>query len=176
MSDIKRDMNITQLKNMFFYTFGIVPLDYYNVIGDGITDNRRQLQQAIYDAIQNNIKYIFVTKGEYYYSMELDKKEEIIFLGNSVDTYIRGIEIRQFPELWNESQGIANSINPIGSILLWAGNNIPNGYLECNGQVVNVINYSVLHTILKGELEEDTFSIPSLSSGNENTKYIIRAR
>lgn len=62
MSDIKRDMNITQLKNLFFYTFGIVPLSYYNVTGDGITDNRKQIQQAIIDAIDNGIKYIFVEK------------------------------------------------------------------------------------------------------------------
>lgn len=62
MSDIKRDMNITQLKNMFFYVFGIVPLSYYNVVGDGITDNRLQIQQAINDAVAENIKYIFVEK------------------------------------------------------------------------------------------------------------------
>ena len=62
MSDAKRDMNITQLKNMFFYTFGIVPLSYYNVEGDGLTDNRLALQQAINDAVTNNIKYIFVEK------------------------------------------------------------------------------------------------------------------
>lgn len=62
MSDIRRDMSVTQLKNMFFYTFGIVPLCYYNVVGDGVTDNRLQLQQAINDAVANGIKYIFVEK------------------------------------------------------------------------------------------------------------------
>ena len=46
MSDLKRDMNITELKNMFFYVFGIIPLSYYNVVGDGITDNRLHIQQA----------------------------------------------------------------------------------------------------------------------------------
>ena len=62
MSDLKRDMKITELKNLFFYTFGIVPLSYYSVVGDGITDNRLKLQQAIFDAIENKIQYIFVEK------------------------------------------------------------------------------------------------------------------
>lgn len=62
MSDLKRDMNITELKNMFFYVFGIIPLSYYNVVGDGITDNRLHIQQAIGDAIANDIKYIYVEK------------------------------------------------------------------------------------------------------------------
>lgn len=62
MSDLKRDMNITELKNMFFYVFGIIPLSYYNVVGDGITDNRLYIQQAISDAVASNIKYIYVEK------------------------------------------------------------------------------------------------------------------
>ena len=60
MSDLKRDMNITELKNMFFYVFGIIPLSYYIVVGDGITDNRLHIQHAISDAIANDIKYIYV--------------------------------------------------------------------------------------------------------------------
>lgn len=62
MENLKTNTTLMQLKNTFFYTFGIIPFDYYNPIGDGITDNRKQLQQAIYDAISNNIKYVFVTK------------------------------------------------------------------------------------------------------------------
>ena len=60
-------MKLEELKNLFFYTFGIVPLQYYNAIGDGMTDNRLKIQQAIYDAIEVGAKYIFVPKGEYYY-------------------------------------------------------------------------------------------------------------
>ena len=175
MSNFKRDINITQLKNLFFYTFGIVPLDYYSVIGDGITDNRLQLQQAIFDAIDNNIKYIFVTKGEYYYSQTLERAEEIIWIGNSVETQIEGIEIKQFPELWRESSQISNQIAQIGSIVLFAGQSIPKGYLECNGQTLNVAEYSSLASVLGIEAEQTTFSVPDISS-DTNFKYIIKSR
>lgn len=56
------EIKMQELKNLFFYTFGIVPLQNYNVIGDGITDNRLGIQQAIYDAIEVGTKYIFVPK------------------------------------------------------------------------------------------------------------------
>lgn len=98
MSDTRRDIKVTELKNMFFYTFGIIPLDYYNVVGDGLTDNRLQLQQAITDAIANDIHYIFVTKGEYYYSNTLRDLDKVTFIGNSNEAYIENVDIMQFPD------------------------------------------------------------------------------
>lgn len=97
MSDRLKEIKMQELKNMFFYTFGIVPLDNYDVVGDGITDNRLAIQQAIYDAIEVGAKYIFVTKGEYYYSQTLNKADEVIFIGNSTGAYIKDVEIKQFP-------------------------------------------------------------------------------
>ena len=73
MSEITRELRMQELQDLFFYTFGIVPLQNYNVVGDGMTDNRLQIQQAIYDAIQVGAKYIFVPKGNYYYSNTLFK-------------------------------------------------------------------------------------------------------
>ena len=98
MSDTRQDIKVTELKNMFFYTFGIIPLDSYNVVGDGLTDNRLQIQQAINDAIANDIHYIFVTKGEYYYSGTLTNKDSVTFVGNSTQATISGITIVQFPD------------------------------------------------------------------------------
>ena len=97
MSDRIQELRMNELKDMFFYTFGIVPLQNYGVIGDGMTDNRLKLQQAIYDAIEVGAKYIFVPKGNYYYSQELFRADEVSFLGNSIDAYIKDIEIKQFP-------------------------------------------------------------------------------
>lgn len=171
-----------ELKNLFFYTFGIVPLQYYNVIGDGITDNRLKIQQAIYDAIENGAKYIFVPKGEYYYSAQLFKTNEVIFVGNSIDSYIKDVEIRQFPDLWNEAQATSPALTPIGGIILYAGNKIPINYLECNGQEIITTDYLNLYAISNNidlDIEQnlpDTFTVPNLSTGNTDTKYIIRAK
>lgn len=176
------EVKIDELKDLFFYTFGIVPLQNYNIVGDGITDNRLALQQAIYDAISVNCKYIFVPKGNYYYSNTLFKSEEVIFVGNNTDTKIEGVEIRQFPDLWNEAQTQSSRLIPIGGIVLYASKSIPENYLQCNGQTVTTNNYINLYSVLKnitvdGETEiPETFNIPNLTTGNEETLYIIRAK
>lgn len=177
MSEITRELRMQELQDLFFYTFGIVPLQNYNVVGDGMTDNRLQIQQSIYDAIQVGAKYIFVPKGNYYYSNTLFKKNEVIFVGNNTDAYIENIEIRQFPDLWNEAQASSSALVPVGGIVLYAGVNIPNNYLECNGQTVNTSEYNNLYEVLNTtENKTDTFTIPNLSTGNEKTKYIMRAK
>ena len=182
MSNRINELKMNELKDMFFYTFGIVPLQNYGVIGDGMTDNRLKIQQAIYDAIEVGAKYIFVPKGNYYYSQQLFKASEVIFIGNNVDTYIQDIEIRQFPDLWNESQATSPAITPVAGIILYAGQDVPGNYLECNGQEVNTEDYSSLYAILNNiDLETtdeipETFVVPNLSTGDEGTKYIIRAK
>lgn len=179
------EIRMQELKDMFFYTFGIVPLQNYNVVGDGMTDNRLGIQQAIYDAIEVGAKYIFVPKGEYYYSGNLFKSDEVIFIGNSVDSKIEGIEIRQFPDLWNEAQATSSALVPTGGIFLYAGKkNLSTAFLECNGQTVNTTDYlSLYETLNNVEVNEDniedlpeTFSVPNISSGNSNTKYYVRAK
>lgn len=177
------ELKMLELKDLFFYTFGIVPLQNYGIVGDGMTDNRLQIQQAIYDAIETGAKYIFVPKGEYYYSNQLFKVDEVIFIGNNVDAKINGIEIRQFPDLWSEAQATTPALTPIAGIILYAGQeNIPSSYLECNGQSVTTTNYISLYSKLNNvEVTKDTtlpetFTVPNLSTGNESTKYIIRAK
>lgn len=178
------EIKMSELKDMFFYTFGIVPLQNYNVVGDGMTDNRLGIQQAVYDAIEVGAKYIFVPKGNYYYSGNLFKTDEVIFLGNNADTEIQGIEIRQFPDLWNEAQATTPALVPIGGVILYAGKkNLSTAYLECNGQAVNTNDYLSLYEALNNvsvdeETEElpETFNVPNLTTGQEGTKYIIRAK
>lgn len=176
-------MKLEELKNLFFYTFGIVPLQYYNVVGDGMTDNRLNIQQAIYDAIEVGAKYIFVPKGEYYYSNNLFRADEVIFIGNSLDAKIENIEIRQFPDLWNEAQASSSAIVPLAGVVIYAGTgDIPTNYLECNGQAVTTTDYislyGKLNNIVVDEETElpETFNVPNLSTGQANTKYIIRAK
>lgn len=178
MSDRIQELKMQELKDMFFYTFGIVPLQNYGVIGDGMTDNRLKIQQAIYDAIEVGTRYIFVPKGNYYYSQQLFRANEVIFIGNSVDTYIKDIDIRQFPDMWNEAQSQSSALIPVGGIIIYAGQTIPDNYLECNGQNLNTSDYTSLYEVLNGIMEElpETFTIPNLSTGNDNTRYIIRAK
>lgn len=178
MSDRIQELKISELKDMFFYTFGIVPLQNYGVMGDGMTDNRLKIQQAIYDAIEVGTKYIFVPKGNYYYSQQLFRANEVIFIGNSIDTYIKDIDIRQFPDMWNEAQSESSALVPVGGIIVYAGQSIPNNYLECKGQTLNTTDYPSLYGVLNGITEDlpGTFTIPNLSTGNESTKYIIRAK
>lgn len=173
------ELKMNELKNLFFYTFGIVPLQYYNAIGDGFTDNRLKIQQAIYDAIDVGAKYIFVPKGNYYYSQTLKETDQVIFIGNNVDTFIQGVEIRQFPDLWNESQATTGAITPIGGIIITASIDTPEYYLECNGQTLNVSDYTSLYEAITENIPEEypeTFTIPNLSTGTTGTKYIIRAK
>ena len=178
------EIKMQELKDMFFYTFGIVPLQNYNVVGDGMTDNRLGIQQAIYDAIEVGAKYIFVPKGEYYYSGNLFKTDEVIFVGNNTDTEIANIEIRQFPDLWNEAQGATPALIPVGGVILYEEKkNLPTAYLECNGQAVNTQDYlSLYETLNNVSVDEETqdlpetFNVPNLTTGNDNTKYYIRAK
>ena len=176
-------MRLEELKNMFFYTFGIVPLQNYNVVGDGMTDNRLKIQQAIYDAMEVGARYIFVPKGEYYYSNQLFRADEVIFVGNNVNTKIEGIEIRQFPDLWGEAQAGSSALVPVAGVVIYAGkDSMPANYLECNGQAVNTEDYIGLYGKLNNiVVDEDTelpetFNVPNLSTGQADTKYIIRAK
>ena len=178
------EIKMKELRDMFFYVFGIVPLQNYNVVGDGYTDNRLGIQQAIYDAIEVGAKYIFAPKGNYYYSNNLFKTDEVIFVGNNTDTYIKDIDIRQFPDLWNESQAGSSALVPVAGVVIYAGKDeIPENYLECNGQVVTTTDYLSLYGKLNNvEVTEDTedlpetFNVPNLSTGQSGTKYIIRAK
>ncbi len=178
-----QELKMSELKNLFFYTFGIIPLQNYNVIGDGMTDNRLNIQQAIYDAIEVGAKYIFVPKGEYYYSNQLFRADEVIFIGNNINAKIEGVEIRQFPDLWNESQAVSSALVPIAGVVIYAGKDaVPNNYLECNGQAVTTTDYISLYGKLNNiVIDEDTelpetFNVPNLSTRQANTKYIIRAK
>ena len=114
------ELKMQELKDLFFYVFGIVPLQNYNAIGDGFTDNRLAIQQAIYDAIEVGAKYIFVPKGNYYYSNQLFKTDQVIFIGNNTDAQIKGIDIRQFPDLWNEGQAGSSALIPIAGVVIYA--------------------------------------------------------
>lgn len=184
MSDKVQEIRMQELRDLFFYVFGIVPLQNYGVVGDGITDNRLKIQQAIYDAIEVGAKYIYVPGGEFHYENNLFSTDKVIFIGNNTRANIEGIDIRQIPDLWNEAQASSSALVPIAGVIIYAGKNeVPNNYLECNGQTVTTTDYISLYSKLNNvEVTEDTedlpetFTIPNLSTGQDGTKYIIRAK
>lgn len=59
---------------------------------------------------------------------------------------------------------IINENAPIGSIQIFSGEHIPNGYLECNGQALSKTNYSRLYSVIGDTYgsTETTFNIPDL--------------
>jgi microcystin-dependent protein len=64
----------------------------------------------------------------------------------------------------------------IGVIKLFSGNFIPQGYMECNGQLLlvqqNVVIFSILGTTYGGN-GQTNFALPKLTPPNESMKYII---
>jgi len=59
----------------------------------------------------------------------------------------------------------ASSVLPTGSIMAWASNNLPSGFLWCNGQTVNITSYPGLYAVLGtsyGGDGIDTFGLPDL--------------
>ena len=184
MSDKVQEIKMQELRDLFFYVFGIVPLQNYGVVGDGITDNRLKIQQAIYDAIEIGAKYIYVPAGEFYYDSNLFQTDKVIFIGNNTRAKIDKIEILQFPDLWNDSQAETSAIVPVAGIIIYAGKNeIPQNFLECNGQTVVTKDYLSLYGRLNNiDISEDTqdipetFNIPNLTTNQEGIKYIIRVR
>ena len=76
-----------------------------------------------------------------------------------------------------KSNSISSGTNPTGTILAFAGNTIPNGYLLCDGSEISRIIYSNLFAVI-GELYgsgdgSTTFNLPDLIGrfleGGDNT-------
>jgi len=65
----------------------------------------------------------------------------------------------------------------IGVVKLFGGNFTPQGFMECNGQLLPVNNYQALYSILGntygGNYQSMTFALPKLTPPNENMKYIM---
>lgn len=69
---------------------------------------------------------------------------------------------------------------PIGAILEWGGTEIPEDWLLCNGQSLNVEEYSELFKVLGikygGNSENNTFNLPQIGGDNSTLNYIIKVK
>jgi microcystin-dependent protein len=64
----------------------------------------------------------------------------------------------------------------IGTIKLFAGNFVPQGYLECNGQSIPITQNEALYSLLGityGGDNRTQFSLPKLQSPIVGMRYII---
>ncbi len=65
----------------------------------------------------------------------------------------------------------------LGVIKLFGGDFAPQGYLECNGQLLPVNNYQALYSILGntygGNIQSLTFALPKLTPPDQSMKYIM---
>lgn len=75
------------------------------------------------------------------------------------------------------------TVNPVGTVIIFAGASPPNGYLECGGQLVSKTTYSALYNIIGnmyGLATGDTFRLPDLRGefvrGWDNNRGVDSAR
>lgn len=64
----------------------------------------------------------------------------------------------------------------IGTIKLFAGNFIPRGFMECNGQTLPITEYQALYSLLGvtyGGVFEGQFLLPKLQTPIVGMRYII---
>jgi microcystin-dependent protein len=65
----------------------------------------------------------------------------------------------------------------IGVTKLFAGIFPPQGYMECNGQLLPINQYQAVYAILGnrfgGDYQSMTFALPKLTPPDVNMKYII---
>ena len=57
---------------------------------------------------------------------------------------------------------------PVGFIVPFSGNTVPNGFLLCNGASISKTTYSKLYNVIGttyGSIDEDHFNIPDLTDG-----------
>ncbi len=67
----------------------------------------------------------------------------------------------------------------LGSIKLFAGNFIPEGYVECNGQLLSVGQYQAVYAILGntyGGNYATNFAVPKMTPPMDGMKYIMAVR
>jgi hypothetical protein len=64
---------------------------------------------------------------------------------------------------------------PIGMVVMFYGKNIPEGWLECNGQIISKNDYSKLYQIVYDNDGNDEIKLPDLSNHYNGIKMIIKA-
>ena len=66
----------------------------------------------------------------------------------------------------------------IGAIKLFAGGYAPQGYVECNGQLLNIRENEALYVLLQDRYgaTPNLFAVPKMTPPMDGMKYIIAIR
>jgi hypothetical protein len=62
---------------------------------------------------------------------------------------------------------------PVGTIIMFYGSKIPDGWLECKGQELNKNEYPFLYDIMCEDENQETFRLPKLDNNSSMIKSII---
>lgn len=111
------------------------------------------------------------TAKEMYTNAQDYEETEIAKITNSIDSEMNGTRDINIEQLKNELkqellQEISASANPTGTIIAYSANNVPTGYLKCEGQAVSRTEYNNLFNIIgttygNGD-GSTTFNVPDL--------------
>jgi hypothetical protein len=92
----------------------------------------------------------------------------------------RSLESMDVGELRLDSDYITDvngvGLPPVGSVILWAGLSVPEGYLFCTGQTVDIAAYPRLYEQLQnkhGPVTATTFTLPNIPDLG-SLRYIIK--
>lgn len=130
---------------------------------------------AIYLSIENSGIFTRVKQAKELYENEQRKEEEELneLYGQLLvasDGTINNISLEKLKEIIQKE--ISNGTgNPIGTVISYMGNNVPNGYLSCDGEEYNISEYQNLAEQINNEFGKYnyfggdgtiTFAVPDL--------------
>lgn len=144
-----------------------------------ISDGLNYIIQAISNMLEDKVNYLDYDKT--YRAKVLEKLDN-----NLYKIQIKGVEynlnyngnlnvgdivkakapLNNFSDVYIETVTTKEDNNPVGSILLYAGNEIPSGYLVCNGASLLTTDYPNLFNVIGytyGTEDEQHFNLPDLS-------------
>lgn len=139
--------------------------------------NLYEVQQKIERLLENQTD-MYNNAYDCFYNPE---KKDVILKQMDIKGEKKEIKVPNYSKILSLS-------SPIGSIVLWGGNDVPEGWMECSGITVKRNDYLELFTIAKKGGEQpaepfgtgdavNTFGLPNFSiQAFAGTKYIIRVK
>lgn len=88
----------SEMSSFFIDNIGIPSVKSYGAVGDGVTDDTTKIQDAIDDAIANDIIFLFFPPGDYYYTGTFINIEQLTLIG--INATLLGYTIYEFSSVF----------------------------------------------------------------------------